>query len=213
MRRADIKIFFALLVFANLKICTVHGEGEGLLMDFVSYDDETKVTNVTAICARECQQLKRALKSKEIWALKVNDASGRKAIEFFWGNNYFLGSEFACKSLNNPPEIFLLPSADGVLDRETLQIKPAFPVEYRMIYYTHRSPVQFNAEMFNRSLLHVGLCLPQSCSEVDLTVLSNALRVKSFSDAKIYGEVKFLSSKRLRLRSNPLDNKFLSSFM
>lgn len=210
MRRIEIKAFFALLVFVNLKICSVHGEG--LLVDFLSFD-QLKVTNLTTSCASECQKLKRGLQNNEIWALKVNDASGRKAIEFFWGNNYFLGSEFACKSLNDPPEIYLLPSADEILDRETLQIKPDFPVEYRMIYYTHRSPLQFNAEMFNRSILHVGLCLPQSCTEIDLSWLSEAMRVKSFGDAKVYGEVKFFGSKRLVLRSNPLDNNFVSTLM
>lgn len=202
--------FFGVLVLVNVNILSVHCEG--LLLDFVSYD-ESKVSNISELCERECQQLKQALHNNEIWALKVNDASGRKSIEYFWGNNYFLGSEFACKLLNDPPQIYLVPSENRIMDKETLTIKPEFPVEYRVIYYTHNSPLQFNAEMFNRSILHVGLCLPQSCSNFDLKILSNSMIEKSFSNRKMFGDVKFVSSKRLVLRSNPLDNYFVSSFM
>lgn len=205
-----IKIFFGFLAYANVK--SVAANAEGLLMDSLSFD-RLKVTNLSSSCASECERLKIALQHNEIWALKVNDASGRKSIEFFWGNSYFFGSEFACKMLNNPPEIHLLPSENNPLNRETLSIKPDFPVEYRVIYYTHRSPLQFNAEMFNRSILHVGLCLPQSCTELDLSILSNVLKEISFSDATVYGDVKFVASKRLKLRSNPLDNPFVSTFV
>lgn len=210
MRKFEVEILFKILIFVNLAISVV--KSEGLLSDFLSYDG-SKVTNLTKVCAHQCQQLKVALQHDKIWALKVNDASGRKSIEYFWGNNYFFGSESACKLLNDPPKIDLVPKENRIMDLSTLTIKSEFPVEYRVIYYTHRSPLQFNAEMFNRSILHVGLCLPKSCTNFDMEILSNILIENSFSDKKVYGDVEFVSSKRLALRPNPLDSNFVSSFM
>lgn len=187
--------------------------GEGFLTDFLSFD-ELKASKVSKVCVYECEKLKVSLQANETWALKVDDASGRKTIEYFLGNNYFLGSESMCKALNNPPRIYLAPRNHRLLNLSSLEVKSEFPVAYRVIYLTHTSSLQFNAEMFNHSIIHIGLCLPNSCSKMDLEVLSNLLIDKTFvNQEEVYGVVKFLNSKRLGLRLDFLNDIFVTSFL
>lgn len=187
---------------------------EGFLSDFVSFD-ELEASKVSKVCASECEKLKVSLQANEAWALKAEDASGRKPIEYFWGNNFFLGSEFMCEMLEDPKKIYLAPSENRLMNLSSLKVKSEFPVEYRVIFLTQKSSLQFNAEMFNHSIIHIGLCLPKSCSELDLEVLSNLLIEKSFNHhpTEIYGEVKFLNSKRLELRFDFLNDIFVTSFL
>lgn len=192
---------FAIL-FSTLTVSGV--QSESLLQDFVTFN-HSETSAVSGKCANDCQILSEALEIREIWALKADDASGRKPVGFFHGNNFFLGNEFICEKLDDPPEIYLAPVANGnrLLNVSTLAVKSEIPVQYRLIYLSHKSDLQFNAEVYVLNTIHIGLCLPKACSGSDLEILSNLLIVKSFNDqSDVYGEVKFKKSKRLVLRSD-----------
>lgn len=190
---------FAIL-FSTLIISKV--QSESLLQEFVTFN-HSATSNVSGKCANDCQKLSEALELREIWALKADDASGRKPVGFFHGNNFFLGNEFICEKLDKPPEIYLAPVANRLLNVSTLAVKSEIPVLYRVIYLSHKSDLQFNAELYVLNTIHIGLCLPKSCSGTDLEILSNLFIKKSFSDqSDVYGEVKFKKSKTLVLRSD-----------
>lgn len=188
---------------------------DSFLHDFIFLND-TEQSNVSINCARDCDKLSNALQRRNVWALKVDDASGRKPTGFFYGNNYFLGSQLICETLNNPPEIYMKPSKFNAMDLKLLKVKAQIPVEYRMIYFEHRSKLQFAFNLDNQryNTIHLGLCLPKSCSEEDLEILSKQLIAKSFTDQKdAYGEMKFKNSKRLVLRPEFMSDKLVQLAM
>lgn len=43
-----------------------------------------------------------------------------------------------------------------------------FEVEYRMVYAKHYSPWQIEIKFMTENLLHLGLCLPKSCSNYEV---------------------------------------------
>lgn len=201
---------FVILLLTVLSITQVFCDS--LLSDFLSLD-ESVASSISKKCANESQDLNEAIKQQKLWALKVEDASGRKPIEYYWGNNYFLGSEVACEILNGRNEIYLAPRNDRFLNVSALNVKSEFPLEYRVIFLSAKSSLQFNVDFMNKSIIHIGLCLPKSCSDSDLETLSNHIIAKSFSNKdEIFGDVKFMNSKRLRLRENYWNDPFVFSF-
>lgn len=192
------KISILQILLVVLQPLVISVEGQSLLRDFLSYD--VSQVNLTKLCANETQKLKKAIDENEILALKVIDASAQKSQGFFMGNNYLFGSQSACERLNDPPEIILIKDDSRIMNLNTTKIKAEFDVKYQMIYFSHKSPIQFNANIFNRSILHVGLCLPKSCDSNDIKYLSNNLMNSSFNNEKMFGEVKYFRSKVLELR-------------
>lgn len=185
---------------------------DSLLYDFITFDNSS-VSSLSQSCSDECHELSAAIKLGKTWALKVEDASGRKPSEFYWGNNFFLGSELACQFLDKPIKTYLAHIENRLMNVSTLDEKSEVPVEYRMIYLSHKSSLQFNAEILNKSIIHIGLCLPKSCSETDLEFLSEQLIEKTLNYNEVYGEVKFIKSKRLALRSGFVSDIFVTSLM
>lgn len=82
------------------------------------------------------------------------------------------------------------------------------PVEYRMFYASHTSAVQFDADLFNKSVLHVGLCFPKSCRESEARLMAKNIFENKFHDF-ILGDVKYLSTKTLDIRNNFLNEPFV----
>ncbi|KAL7303646.1 hypothetical protein TKK_0003791 [Trichogramma kaykai] len=48
-------------------------------------------------CRRDVTTYLESLKRQELWALKMDDASGRFTNGFFWGNSYYVGSATECE--------------------------------------------------------------------------------------------------------------------
>lgn len=190
-----------LAIILNLANC------EQIFRKFITLKNEPEISTVSDLCARDCETIKIALESNETWALEVQDASGREPIEYFWGNNFFLGSEIECQMLDNSFE------ESGLVNLSYYKVKSKVPVEYRMIYLTHSSKLQFKVKTYHsrdRKILHIGFCLPKSCSNRDLEVLSKLLIKESFSDQdEVYGDVEFLDSKRIGLRSDFFHDEFV----
>lgn len=183
-----------------LLICVTLVKSEDLLLDFLSFNESE--VKLSEFCEIETRKLGNAIKNEEIWALKVNDASGRKSKEFFMGNNYLLGSEIGCEKLNDTPEIILIKDDSRIMNLKTTKIKSEVAVKYQVIYLKHSSPLQFNANIFNRSILHISLCIPKSCNSNDIEILGRQLIKTSFNNTESYGNVEFVGSKILNLRSN-----------
>ena len=138
------------------------------------------------------------------------DASGRKSVGFSWGNNFWLGSMRACNQLNNPPKIHLVKSDKRRGPNNLTQIGSKIPLDYRLFYLKHESLTQFDAELFNKSILHVGICLPKSCHDFDsLKMADSVFKSDEFNNSIVYGKVSLISTKLLKLRKNYLNETFV----
>ncbi|GFG29906.1 hypothetical protein Cfor_09924 [Coptotermes formosanus] len=104
--------------------------------------------NLTDECRAHVNEYLTHLNKGVLWALKMSDASGRYTPSFFWGNNYWTGSESLCYQLNSNA--------------------PPFPLGF----YTVRLQIALpqNISPSERRIL-LGLCLPFSCNKEDVRQL------------------------------------------
>ncbi|XP_072743886.1 nose resistant to fluoxetine protein 6-like isoform X2 [Anoplolepis gracilipes] len=142
-------------------------------------------------CSKDITTYVKALKNEELWALKVDDASGRYTNGFFWGNSFFTGSATECEyigqdysrknlkigtesSIEEVREFNAEPrkliSADHSGSNTWFQTDPIDTLPYRLGFYMMRLSV--NASRYTTTrLIHLGVCLPFSCSASDVAVI------------------------------------------
>jgi hypothetical protein len=180
-----------------------------MLIDFLKFEDQNLRVPLTKPCENDLSTLRKGIESDEIWAIKVKDASGKSTSGFMWGNNFWLGAERACFLLNEPPKINLIKSANRKMFENITQIAAKIPVEYRMFYSTHTSPIQFDADLFNKSILHVGLCFPKSCKQKEVDVMARTIFENKFRNDLLFGDLKYLATKTLDIRKNFLHEPFV----
>lgn len=80
-----------------------------------------------------------------------------------------------------------------------LESVPPFDVEFRMAYVSHRSPLQIDLKIMLEHVLHLGLCLPSSCNNLEV----HSLLQDTFDDMemrhKLEMQPKVLDVKDLKL--------------
>lgn len=146
--------------------------------------------------------------------ITVQDASGKSTPPgFMWGNNFWLGVERACYLLNDPPVINLIKSENRKMFANMTAVSSEVPVEYRMFYASHTSNVQFDADLFNKSVLHVGICFPKSCTELEAQVMAENIFEKKYQNDLLYGNVHFIGTKTLDIRDKFLDEPFVVALL
>lgn len=123
--------------------------------------------------------------------------------------SFWLGSETACNLLNNPPEISLTKSATRKMYENITEIASEVPVEYRMFYSYHVSTVQFDPDLFNKSILHVGLCFPKACNDMDANSMAKTIFELNFVNNFIVGKLTYIGTKTLNIRKNFLNEPFI----
>lgn len=187
------------LLLASFIVSVSHVQCHSLLIDFLNFQDQNLLTKS---CENDLRTLKKGIESDEVWALKVHDASGKSTSGFMWGNNFWLGLERACFLLNNPPKIHLIRSSNRRMLENMTEVASAIPVEYRMFYATHKSTVQFDADLFNKSILHVGLCFPKSCNQDEVDVMARKVFENKIRNDLLFSDLKFLATKTLDIRKN-----------
>ncbi|XP_002007074.2 nose resistant to fluoxetine protein 6 [Drosophila mojavensis] len=135
----------------------------------------TKVVNasqVNAQCKAHLRQVQRGILSKQPWAMKVLDASGTKPSGFVYGQNYWLGSREACKGVQRPVGITLSKNFDRVMHQGLITQLAPFDMDYRVLYLRHNSPWQVEIKLMSEQIIHIGLCLPSSCSSSEVQHLA-----------------------------------------
>ncbi|KAG5676993.1 hypothetical protein PVAND_006784 [Polypedilum vanderplanki] len=181
--------------------------GNEPLIDILNNFDRT---NVSELCSDHLEILQNAIENDEIWAYKVRDVSGKKSFGFAWGNNFWLGGERACLQLNNPPAIYLKPSETRHMMKNAASIKSGIPLAYRMFYIAHSSRIQFDINLFNQSMIHIGLCFPKVCTDLDADEFGNKIIVPvTVNDRDIYGRISYEKSRTLNVRENFLNDTFV----
>ncbi|XP_074030482.1 nose resistant to fluoxetine protein 6 [Leptinotarsa decemlineata] len=139
---------------------------------------------LTQGCQKNVGAYIEGLRKAEVWALKMDDASGRYSTGWFWGNTYWTGSQNLCEHIapkkhviinsqnhsrvtraadaSVKPGIIVLvgSSATGPMTHSS---GPPFPISFFMLRLLVNS--SFTSE---EKVLHVGLCLPHACTDDDV---------------------------------------------
>ncbi|XP_033155765.1 nose resistant to fluoxetine protein 6 [Drosophila mauritiana] len=129
-------------------------------------------SNVSPSCHAHLKQVQRGILSRQPWAMKVLDASGTKPSGFVFGQNYWLGSRDGCEGVRRPVGITLSRNYERVMHYSILTQSAPFGMDYRVIYMRHRSPWQVEIKVMSEQVLHIGLCLPSSCSSEEVKQLA-----------------------------------------
>ncbi|XP_050357306.1 uncharacterized protein LOC126777978 [Nymphalis io] len=132
-------------------------------------------------CKEDMQEYIQGLQENMIWALKMEDASGRYTSMFYWGNNYWTGSAELCSILNDQHAPSKNPnrSADSQIFsewRQDVSVTGLGP-PFETAFYNVRMSVSSNLTdiVKTRRTLHLGLCLPRSCSREQVGDFVNAV--------------------------------------
>ncbi|XP_032589034.1 O-acyltransferase like protein [Drosophila mojavensis] len=117
-------------------------------------------------CVEQLRDLHSAWQANQSWALKALDASGSGFNNFMLANSQWLGNRLTCRALNEPLLRYL------TRNHQQLLRQPApFEHAYSVAYLRANSSWQLTTSMKPRQLLHVGLCVPQSCDPQQLEQL------------------------------------------
>ncbi|XP_069696029.1 nose resistant to fluoxetine protein 6-like [Periplaneta americana] len=137
---------------------------------------------LAAGCREDMEVFLTSLNNGSLWAAKMTDASGRYASQFFFGNDFWLGSYSLCAELEL---------------RDTNPDPPPFKVGFNVVRLKVALSSKFTPK--NR-LVFLGLCLPRSCRSKDITALlqpGNALQV--IRVRPVPGEYSVLSDIKLHI--------------
>ncbi|CAG9863934.1 unnamed protein product [Phyllotreta striolata] len=138
------------------------------------------------LCKSDMMVYLRELANDTTWAVKMYDASGRYSGQFFFGNDYWLGSKSLCKELT--------------LAEYNTDVPP-FPVQFYV------AKVRINLDRKSTPVtrqLNVGECLPKSCgtSGVRSLLVRERNRATSVSIAgvrKVPGDYSLLGDRHFHL--------------
>lgn len=124
-----------------------------------------------------------------------------------------MGSRRACDSLNKPPKIYLAPSKIRNGWKNLTEIASNIALDYRMFYIKHESNIQFDPATYDKSILHIGLCLPKSCHNHDSFQMAQIIfHSSNFGESLQLGNILLLSTKTLHIRDNYWSENFIEIF-
>ncbi|XP_063634343.1 O-acyltransferase like protein-like [Cydia splendana] len=143
------------------------------------WDELQKMVNGS--CLEDMQEYIEGLREKSLWALKMEDASGRYTAMFYWGNNYWTGSAELCHVLNERHAVSKHRNKSGsqiFADwREDVSMTGLGPPFDAAFYNVRLSASSDDPDIIKtRRTVHLGLCLPASCTREAVGALVQASR-------------------------------------
>jgi hypothetical protein len=119
------------------------------------------------------------------------------------GNNHWLGSPAECLYVNEMFKLSLSDRFERIMKPDLLTSLSPFQVEFRVVHAKHNSPWQIEMKVLSENVLHVGLCLPKSCSNNEIFDLAQTYFDNQTNETNIFEmDVKLLQVKDLNLREN-----------
>ncbi|CRK99548.1 CLUMA_CG012865, isoform A [Clunio marinus] len=142
------------------------------LFDHFMWNIGSFKTLLNGKCFNDVQIYLNELKMSTAWGLRISDASGRYRGQFFFLNDFWLGSKQFCYNINN-------------------EFKNSVNKKYPLLQFFVTN-LQFQSRV-----LHIGQCLPESCSTTDVSMIlendpaSKALKKLEVNDKKTNSEPSF----------------------
>ncbi|XP_069964158.1 nose resistant to fluoxetine protein 6 isoform X4 [Bactrocera oleae] len=119
-------------------------------------------------CGRELETLLKAVAAKEFWSIKVLDSFGAPPPSFSWGNNHWFGPQWKCNDLNEPYVVATSSEFLRTYAFNPFNVTSPFRMRFTMVYMRFSTPHFIDLRLPYESFIHIGLCLPQSCSSAAL---------------------------------------------
>lgn len=90
------------------------------------------------------------------------------------GNNHWLGSRALCENVGARKALHINYSEgfERSMVQNLLSATSPFPVHYAVMHVKHKSPLQFEVKLMSEMVLHIGLCVPRSCSAKEVAALT-----------------------------------------
>ncbi|KAH8304648.1 hypothetical protein KR018_010342 [Drosophila ironensis] len=138
------------------------GGTESLLLDLVQAVHHRTGGDGNAnisLCQEQILIFKDAWQRGEAWAIKVRDASGEGFGDFIMGHSVWLGSPTTCKAARTHMYVDMTER-----DARLLRHVAPFDLDHLVAYIWPNSSWHLTVRFKDEPLLHIGLCLPRSCS-------------------------------------------------
>ncbi|XP_076673735.1 nose resistant to fluoxetine protein 6 [Andrena cerasifolii] len=162
-------------------------------------------------CRREMEVFRAGVDRGLLWSLRMLDASGAPGSGFTEGNNYWLGKRDQCKFLSAKTSMALSPPVrrNNSLYRDPELEYPPYELNFFIAHMVHNSTLQYHTTISDEDLVVLGLCLPSTCTESELTaVLEKIFRDRTLLISQLYS-ADFKLRKVSNLRN---DNQWLLSW-
>lgn len=126
------------------------------------------------------------------FSFTVIDSSGSPEPGFILGHNYWLGSIKGCEAVRQPHWITIsdrLKPYRHMYDN-LHKAKAPIDIDYRVVHAAHNSPWQIQVELLltSQKILHVGLCMPSSCSNNEIMNVTQEYFDRSMLQAQRFFE-------------------------
>lgn len=118
---------------------------------------EEQAGAITEQCHQDMTEFFAARKRAHIWALKMNDASGKYGGGYFFGNNYWMGSQTQCTNLAHNTSAHR---------KDVDHLAPPFAAAFFVVRADLTLP---EAVAESQRQVNLGLCLPASCGARDVS--------------------------------------------
>ncbi|XP_046811025.1 uncharacterized protein LOC111688647 isoform X2 [Lucilia cuprina] len=122
----------------------------------------------------------------------VLDSFGSAPKTFTWGNYFWFGTPDLCADLNDPFTISLSHSQPPIFNATS-----PFPVQFFVVYLNFTTPYYIDIKLPFENLIHLGLCLPKSCS---------VSKISFYTDIYFQKEL-FQMQRNFKLKMKALDAK------
>ncbi|VVC35998.1 Hypothetical protein CINCED_3A011760 [Cinara cedri] len=112
--------------------------------------NESFILSNSSSCRRNLEVFATAINNRESWSMKMLDSSGIPKPGFYYGNKFWLGVKSQCLSLHN-----------NYVENNY----PPFEVNYFAAYF------YYDLETTKNNVLTLGLCLPNICTNDELSLI------------------------------------------
>jgi hypothetical protein len=79
-----------------------------------------------------------------------------------------LGSQKGCESAQQPLSLAMSDRYHRIMLPDLIQSVAPFDLEYRLVYAKHSSKWQIDFKVLAEHILHIGLCVPATCTKAEL---------------------------------------------
>ncbi|XP_031840772.1 nose resistant to fluoxetine protein 6 [Nomia melanderi] len=155
-------------------------------------------------CKTEMQTLLEAVDTKKLWGIRMLDVSGQPGPGFTVGNNFWSGSRVGCTYINEKREMPLSMRAlrNASQYRDPKYEYPPYQVQYYVARFIHNSTQQYHMSVKGEDRVILGLCLPSSCTENEISVIME----KIFHDRTLLSNYLYSADYKLYAVSNLTDD-------
>ncbi|KAJ6641361.1 Nose resistant to fluoxetine protein 6 [Pseudolycoriella hygida] len=174
-------VFRFLILVVICSIATVESDGSQSIKDkqsdLTKYLEQSSLiygvfkeilSNEESECVQDTNVILGGIQNKDVWALKILDANPNVPSSFINGDNFWFVPSRLCDGINSPMAISLSDHIPKMMRSDLLNSTSPIKVQQRMIYANFTSDMQVDSNFHIKPIIHIGLCVPKSCTEDEI---------------------------------------------